>query len=161
MVGPASVRWFAAECWQDGAVPKPVVPGIRWLQWGVTVLVAAVLVVVVIRVSLCLGDDLCTFGDGALKIAVFTFGGGPFLVLLTWAIPAWSRHRATPIVVRRVGASLVGAGVVCVAIGMIVLGDGGPAAAVLPALGPGLVLGGALALGFAFELRRDRDENGS
>jgi hypothetical protein len=40
---------------------------------------------------------------------------------------------------------------------MILLGEGGPAAAVLPALGPGLVLGGALAPAAGFEEPLERE----
>ena len=124
---------------------RPLPPGTRALQWGSTALVAAALGIVLARVIRCLGDDLCTFATGALKTAVFAFVGGPFLVLMVWLIPALARRAEVRRRMLGTGVALVAAGVACVAVGLALLPGGGPAVAVLPSLGPGLVLGGALA----------------
>ena len=70
--------------------------GMRLLRWSLTAVIAAALIVVVIRVSACLGDDLCTFAPGALQSAVMAFVGGPMLVLAVWLVPALLRLRSMP-----------------------------------------------------------------
>ena len=129
------------------AGPASHQPETRALQWGTTALVGAALAVVLTRVVRCLGDDACTFATGALKTAIFAFVGGPFLVLTVWAIPAWLRRRAGsgPLSLHR-RIMLPAVGILALAVGLAFLDDGGPAAAVLPALGPGLILGGVLVL---------------
>ena len=115
--------------------------GIRWLRWALTVVVGGALVIVIIRVSRCLGDDLCTFAPGALQSAVMAFVGGPVLVAVAWLVPIVLRRRE---VGRRIGIGLMALAVAALVVGLLTLDGGGPAAAVVPSLAPALGLAGLL-----------------
>ena len=117
--------------------------GMRLLRWSFTVVIAAALLIVVVRVSACLSDDLCTFAPGALQSAVMAFVGGPVLVLAVWLVPALLRHRSVP---RWTGYVALGGAAAALVIGFLTLDGGGPAAAVVPSLTPALGLAGLLIL---------------
>ncbi len=117
--------------------------GIRWLRWALTIVVGIALTVVVVRVSRCLGDNLCTFAPGALQSAVMAFVGGPVVVATAWIMPVVLRHRATA---SWVGAGFMALAVVAVVVGVFTLDGGGPGAAVLPSLAPAFGLAGLMVI---------------
>jgi hypothetical protein len=113
---------------------------VRSIRWTETTVVAVMMLLVAFRVSGCLGDDLCTFAPGALHLAVFVFLGGPALVAAVWFVPVGVPMGAGV----RMGTLLVCAGIVALIIGAIMLPGGGPAAAIVPSLGPAFVAAGAM-----------------